>query len=173
MIFELIDSNKICDSCYVDGKVVPFTLADNLTHSWDYSPIMGEKQYELACLYTGTKNIEDACSHEMRERYLLIRSKLKAYMKSFITAQVSLDENCFFDLVPVSFIHELFSARSAIMKEIFETKKRPENYEFLYNLNKMLHEISQNDVKFSNSNYNISCILKICSKNIQKIYSIL
>jgi hypothetical protein len=169
MLFELIDSKQNCNSCFTDMGISDYFSLENLTHTWDYSPTFENKQMELACLYAGTKNIEDACSHEMRERYLLIRSKLRSYMKSFITAQVSLDDNCFFDLVPVSFIHELFSARSAIMKEIFETKKRPENYEFLYDLNKMLHRISQNDVKVEMKNLPAIGEIRSASKMKKKV----
>lgn len=169
MLFELIDSKLNCNSVYSDGKIVDYFSLDNLTHTWDYSPTFGNNKVELACLYAGTKNIEDACSHEMRERYLLIRSKLRAYMKSFITAQISLEENCFFDLVPTSFIHELFSARSAIIKEVFETKKRPENYEFLYNLNRMLYQISQNDVKIEMKNLPAIGEIRNASKMKKKV----
>ena len=140
MLFELIDSKLNCNSCYVDGTIKDFQVLQEPTHTWDYSPSFADKKMELACLYAGTKSIEDACSHELRERYLSLRFKLRAYMKSFITAQVSMDENCFFDLVPVSFIHELFSTRAAMLKNVFDTHKKPDNYDFLYNLNKMLEQ---------------------------------
>jgi len=169
MIFELIDSKLNCNSCYSEGKIYNFQDLENPTHTWDYSPFFLGKKMELACLYAGTKNIEDACSHEMRERYLSIKSKLRAYMKSFITAQVSLDENCFFDLVPVSFVHELFSVRSAIIKEIFETKQRPENYDFLYELNKVIYEISQNEVKIEMKNLPIIGEIRNASKMKKKV----
>ena len=169
MLFELIDSKLNCNSAYSGGNIVDYFSLENPTHTWDYSPTFGSKQMELACLYAGTKNIEDACSYDMRERYNALRSKLRAYMKSFITAQVSLDENCFFDLVPVSFIHELFSARSAMMKQIFETHKRPENYDFLYNLNKMIYEIAEKDVKINMKNLPVIGEIRNASKMKKKV----
>jgi len=149
MIFELIDSKKKCDSCFVDGEIIKFSSLESGSHTWDYSPMMGDKKYELACLYAGTKNIEDACSHSMRERYLISKSKLRSYLKSFVTAQVSLDEYCFYDLVPISFIKEFFSIRNELIQEIFLTKERPKNYDFLYDLNRMLINLSDKKVKFS------------------------
>lgn len=147
MIFELIDSKKICDSCYLNGEIIPFSAQEEYTHTWDYTPLLGSKQYELASLYAGTKNIEDACSFELKERYLSLKSKTKAYLKSLITSKVSLEENCFFDLVPVSFIHELFSVRAEMMQNIFETYGKPDNYDFMYNLNKLAYEISERSIK--------------------------
>lgn len=164
MLFELIDSKLNCNSAYSGGNIVDYQFLQNPTHTWDYSPTFGEKQMELACLYAKTKNIEDACSNDLRERYLGLKAKLRAYMKSFITAHVSLDENCFFDLVPVSFIHDLFSARSAMMKQIFETHKRPENYDFLYNLNKMIYEIAEKDVKINMKNLPVIGEIRSASK---------
>ena len=147
MIFELIDSKKICDSCYLNGEIVPFSAQDEYTHTWDYTPLLGEKQYELASLYAGTKNIEDACNFELKDRYLSLKSKTRAYLKSLITSKISLEENCFFDLVPVSFIHELFSVRAEMMQNIFETYGKPDNYDFMYELNKLSYEISERAVK--------------------------
>jgi hypothetical protein len=169
MLFELIDSKLNCNSCYVDGTIKDFQVLQEPTHTWDYSPSFADKKMELACLYAGTKSIEDACSHELRERYLLLRSKLRAYMKSFITAQVSMDENCFFDLVPVSFIHELFSTRAAMLKNIFDTHKRPDNYDFLYNLNKMLNEIAEKEVKVEMKNLPLIGEIKNASKMKKKV----
>lgn len=169
MLFELIDSKLNCNSAYVDGKIIDYFSLENPTHTWDYSPTFGDKHVELACLYAGTKNIEDACSNDLRDRYLNIKSKLRAYMKSFITAQVSLDENCFFDLVPVSFIHELFSIRSTIMKQIFETHKRPDNYDFLYNLNKMIYGIAENEVKINMKNLPVIGEIRNASKMKKKV----
>lgn len=164
MLFELIDSKLNCNSVYSGGNIVDYPSLQNPTHTWDYSPTFGNKQMELACLYAKSKNIEDACSNDLRERYLGLKVKLRAYMKSFMTAHVSLDENCFFDLVPVSFIHDLFSARSAMMKQIFETHKRPENYDFLYNLNKMIYEIAEKDVKINMKNLPVIGEIRNASK---------
>lgn len=149
MIFELIDSKHICNSCYVNGEIVSFSENIEFTHTWDYSPLLKDKKYELASLYCGTKNIEDACSNELRERYVYLKSKVKSYLKSFITAAVSLEENCFFDLTPIHFIHELFSVRAEIIRYIFDNYKRPENYDFLYDLNRMLIEISDRKIKIN------------------------
>jgi hypothetical protein len=165
MIFELIDSKLNCNSAYTDGKVIDYFSLDSPTHTWDYSPTFNEKQMELACLYAKTKSIEDACPNDLRERYLHLKLKLKAFMKSFISAHISLNENCFFDLVPISFVHELFSARNSIIKNVFETYKRPNNYDFLYNLNKMIYEISEHQVKINTKN--IPTIGEI--KNINKM----
>jgi len=152
MIFELIDAKKKCDSCFINGEIVKFSQTELTTQTWDYSQIMGDGKYELACLYAGTKNIEDACSNSTRERYLHSKNKLRAYLKSFVTAQVSLDEYCFYDLVPVSFLKEFFSIRREILQEIFATKQRPENYDFLYDLNKLIIDLSGKKVKFSQQN---------------------
>jgi len=164
MLFELIDSKLNCNSSYVDGKIIDFSTLDNPTHTWDYSPSFGDKKMELACLYAKTKNIEEACSQELRERYLLLKAKLKSYLKSFLISKISLEENCFFDLVPVAFIHDFFSTRSLMIKEIFANYKRPDNYDFLYNLNKMIYEISEKDIKINVKNLPIISDIKNVSK---------
>jgi hypothetical protein len=168
MLFELIDSKKICDSCFVGGQIVPFAEATDLSHTWDYSSLLSDKQYDLAKLYAGVKNIEDAVSNESREHYLLYKNKVRAYLKSFKTAQVSLDNNCFFDLVPPYFLRELFMVRSIMLNEIFEKYEKPSNYDFLYDLNKMIYEIGEKEVKID-----LSKLLETANvsayKNVDKI----
>ena len=134
-----------------------------LFRSWDYSPLFADKRCELAKLYVKTNNIEDAVSHDSREHYLIYKTKVKAYLKSFRTAQVSLDENCFFDLVPPYFLRELFMFRSILLSEIFETHAKPENYDFLYDLNKMIYEIAEREVKL-----NFSKILETGNVNLYR-----
>jgi len=79
-----------------------------------------------------------------------------------------LDNNCFFDLVPPYFLRELFMVRSMMLNEIFEKYEKPDNYDFLYDLNKMIYEIAERDVKIDLSKLletaNISAY-----KNIDKI----
>ena len=77
MLFEPIDSKKICDSCFADGKVVPFKQIEDPTHTWDYSPLFADKRCELAKLYVKTNNIEDAVSHDSRDHYLIYKTKVK------------------------------------------------------------------------------------------------
>lgn len=169
MLFELIDTKQNCNSCFADGNISDYFYLNDPTHTWDYSPTFGDKQMELACLYAGTKNIEDACSHELRERYLSLKTKLRAYMKSFITAQISMEENCFFDLVPITFVQELFSIRSVMMKEIFEKYQRPENYDFLYHLNKIIYEISNKEIKVEMKNLPMIGEMRNASKMKKKV----
>jgi hypothetical protein len=168
MLFELIDSKKICDSCFVGGQIIPFNEATDLSHTWDYSSLLSDKQYALAKLYAGVKNIEDAVSNESREHYLVYKNKVRAYLKSFKTAQVSLDNNCFFDLVPPYFLRELFMVRSIMLNEIFEKYEKPSNYDFLYDLNKMIYEIGEKEVKLD-----LSKLLETANvsayKNVDKI----
>jgi hypothetical protein len=55
------------------------------------------------------------------------------------------------------------------MKEIFETKKRPDNYDFLYNLNKMIYEISEKEIKIEMKNLPVIGEIRNASKMKKKV----
>ena len=84
MQYELIDPKKICPSCFVDGKIININELDNPSRTWDYSSNMELfPQQELACLYAGTKNIQEAAPNDVKEQYESLTKKMRAYVKSF------------------------------------------------------------------------------------------
>ena len=92
MIFEPIDTKKICDSCYADGKIVSFKDLESPTASWDYSHFTKDLNVELASIYAGTDHIVEACPVEYKESLNEYVKKLRAILKATRTAKVSQDE---------------------------------------------------------------------------------
>ena len=52
-----------------------------------------------------------------------------------------MDENCFFDLVPKSFLLEYCEIRNKITQHVFENYEKPQNYDFMVDLTKVLARI--------------------------------
>ena len=86
------------------------------------------------------------------ERWSCASNKLKAFIKSFNTARVSLDENCFFDLVPEKFLIEFCEVKNQICTYIFENHKRPENYDYLVSLVEIIEDMKYRRLKLNTKN---------------------
>ena len=64
------------------------------------------------------KTLDEVCPDHLRPRWEKACSKLRAFMKSFNLASVSLEENCFFDLVPHRFLLEYCYVKNEICKYV-------------------------------------------------------
>ena len=107
MLFQTLDDKKECVGIYHSGDLFfGEELPQGLSKTWSYSAFLDNHDIEYAKLYCGGKSISEVCPEALRDRWERIENKLKAFVKSFITARVSTNENCFYDLVPKKILLE-------------------------------------------------------------------
>jgi len=150
MLFQILDDKSECAKYYVDGKITEVLSAD-LTATWKYAPFLKNLDVNYAFLYCGGKSLEEVCPEHLKERWSSISQKLKAFFTSFREAKISLDDNCFFDLVPEQFLLELCDIKNQITEHVLETHNKPENYEFLASLTKVLESIKAKKLNVDSS----------------------
>ena len=121
MLFQALDDKKECLGVYLDGKLIHDVLPEGLTQTWSYSAFLRDTDVEYAKLYCGGLTLDQVCPSSLRTQWEGVRDKLRAYFRSFNFAKVSLDENCFFDLVPQSFLLEFCDIKNVITESVFET----------------------------------------------------
>lgn len=148
MLFQALDDKGKCAGYYCDG-VLNFEenpVQDEHTKTWDYSVHLDNMNVEYAKLYCQGKTLSDVCPESQKHNWNRLTQRLLAYFRSFATAGVSLDEHCFYKLVPERFLLEFFDAKNEITKHVFETQTKPANYDFLVELSRVVAEISQNNL---------------------------
>ena len=150
MLFQILDDKSECAKYYVDGKITEVLSAD-LTATWKYAPFLKNLDVNYAFLYCGGKSLEEVCPEHLKERWSSISQKLKAFFTSFREAKISLDDNCFFDLVPEQFLLELCDIKNQITEHVLEIYNKPENYEFLVSLTKVLESIKAKKLNVDSS----------------------
>ena len=152
MLFQTLDDKKDCVGIYQDDLVFGQDLPDNLSHTWSYSGFLRGREIEYAQLYCGGKTLNNACPEALTERWEHASNKLKAFIKSFATARVSLDENCFFDLVPEKFLIEFCEVKNQICEYIFENYERPANYDYLVSLTEIVEDMKYRRLNLNTKN---------------------
>ncbi len=150
MLFQTLDSKNECVGIYSQGKIIHDTIPSNLTRTWGYAPYLQGRDIEYASLYALGDNLEDCCPEEMREEYLRVRNKLKAYFRSFVESKVDLNKLCFFDLVPERFLREYCEIKNNITDYVLKNYPKPENYDFLVSLSKVANNIRYSKVNIDN-----------------------
>jgi len=146
LIFQIIDDKKDCYGVYIDGEILHTEIKDEFDKTWGYSDHLGDARIDLAQLYCGGKGLTEMCPPEIKDRFIARRDKLKAFVNSFITAKVNLQDICFYDLVPPQHIKHYYDLKNEISESVFENFTRPKNYTFLHDTTVMCYEIAQQEL---------------------------
>lgn len=151
MLFQALDNKNECIGVYANGELI-YELPENLTKTWGYSSFLSEREIEYASLYCMGKDISEVCPEGLREEWALSSERMRAYLKSFTIAKISLDDNCFFDLIPKRHLMELCEVKNKIAEHVFQTYERPRNYEHLLAVTKLVEDIAQQPLKVNSAN---------------------
>ena len=143
MTFVTLDDKDQCVGYYRDGELI---LNENfpsfLKRTWKYHKYLkNNKNIEYANLYVGGKDISEVCPDSLKEEWNILNEKAKSFIRSFIESKVSLKENCFYDLVPESFLIKYCDIKCQIIDYIIDNNKKPVNYDYLLDLEKTLTDI--------------------------------
>ena len=155
MLFQTLDNKQECVGIYHDGAL--FFGEDGIakvadgTQTWSYAPYLEGRDAEYAYLYCGT-GLDMVCPEHLRADWEFVNSKLQAFVRSFVEAKVSLDDNCFFDLVPETFLKDYCYVKDQICKFVFENYDRPANYDHLLATTKLLHKLAFQKLNLNWSN---------------------
>ena len=141
MYFQTLDDKGECVGVYKDGKLYFEDLPEGLKRTWKYAEYLEESDVEYASIWCGNRSIDDVWPDVLVDDWLAVEGKLKAFYRSFVLAKVDMNENCFFDLVPKQFLLEYCEMRNKITQYVFEKYEKPQNYDFMVDLTKVLTKI--------------------------------
>ena len=146
MFFQVLDVKSDCVGYYANNIIYPGQSLPLEGSTWDYSPHLHGKAHEIARIYSQGATITDVCPEDMKEHWVEIKKTLKSCLKAFRTSRLSLDENCFYDVLPEYFLYQYLEAKNKITQHVLDTIPRPVNYNFMYNLVEMLSDIHSREL---------------------------
>ena len=144
MLFQIIDNKQECKSIYSNKQIVSEPEYNNLSKTWEYNPVLKDKDIQYTHLYSQGKNLDQCCPDILKDEWEKVKQKHFAYINSFEVGKAKYNDYCFYDLVPESFVIEYFEMKSKITEHVLNSYERPENYEFLMELCDLLSVISEN-----------------------------
>jgi len=150
VLFQSLDDKSECVGVYCDGKIYYDNFPSDLTHTWKYTPSHTDESVQYASLYCETKSLQDVCPDELKDELSRAQKRFKAYIKSFQLAKISMRDHCIFDLVPADFLKQFCEIKNKITHYVFETYKKPSNYEHLVNVQRLLHQIKYQPLNLNN-----------------------
>ena len=150
--FVTLDDKKECVGIYSAGELHFEEFPTNLTRTWKPTLSLGSisaDAADFAYLYGEGKSLSELCPPELKPKWKEINKRMAAYQSSFREAKVSTGENCIFDLIPIRYLTELCYLKTEIIKHVFKTVEKPQNYDFMKGLLTLLTEIEGQKIKLN------------------------
>ncbi len=141
LYFQTLDDKGECVGIYKDGELFFQETPQDLARTWKYAEYLEDSDVEFASIYSGNSSLSDCCPSYLIDEWTDVEERLKAFYRSFVIAKVDLNQNCFFDLVPKKFLIRYCEIRNRITKYVFENWPKPDNYDFMVDLTKVLTRI--------------------------------
>ena len=141
MLFQSLDEKENCAAIFLDGKLFYDKLPDDLTRTWNYSPSLKNRNIEYASLLCEGKTLDEVCPEDLKDEWRKINIMLRSMYRAFVEAKISLDDNCFYDMVPERFLLEYCDIKDKITRHAFKSYQKPKNYDFLLDLTKLVTKI--------------------------------
>jgi len=147
LLFQALDRKKDCIGFFAHNKIHSTPELPLEGETWDYSPQLQGAHYEIARIYSHGASLTEVCPPDLVEEWGTIKKTLRACLKAFKTSCLSLDSNCFYDVLPEYFLFEYLNAKNRITQHVLETHERPANYDHMYRLVQMLSDIRHRSLK--------------------------
>ena len=154
MLFQTLDDKKECVTAFINGDFCD-DIPPDASRTWNYSNFLYDYDIDYAQIFCLGKSLNDVCPAHLVDKWENTSNKLKAFYRSFHTAKINLNENCFFDMAPKRFLSEYCLVKNEICDWVFANFKKPVNYNLLLNSQKVV-----TDIKYRKMNINLSPLKK-------------
>jgi len=139
MFFQVLDNKSKCKKIYFQEKIHK-DLPQGLSGTWGYCENLPH-EIEYASLYCAGNPLDAVCPKNLKSEWKATSQKMRAFLNSFKQAKINLNEHCFYDLVPEHFLLNFYEIKNQITKHVLDNHEKPENYDFLLQLTKVVEDI--------------------------------
>ena len=144
-----MDTEQKCTGLFYDDKIHFEELKSTSTKcrlAWKHSPLLKDEDFQYLFVLSKGKDLAsfspDPSSFSEREE------TLKAHRKASITAKVSLEQECFYDLVPEHQLLAWLRTRHAALERLKAKSETPSDYDILHKAHVLTSEIGRQDLMF-------------------------
>ena len=143
MLLQTIDTKSGCKNFFVQENFTEdlSLIKTNRFLTWRKSPALSDMPVDYAWIMAGGKDLE---SFEVQGFH-----RLKSFHKSFVTAKVDLNDNCFFDLVPEQVLLKYYNHLNKLCQLIDENFEKNSLYYHLRDSHELLESIASNPISIN------------------------
>jgi len=141
MLYHKFDNGNGCTIFYSSGKLTS-EMGEDYNQTLDFDP----DNQDAECISLYVDNFKNSLPEGILLEAKRIKNKKDALLKSFRATNIPLDEYCFYENIPDSFLHHMGEMKDEISKYILNNFQRPDNYDHLLNIKKLVSYISENRI---------------------------
>tara|TARA_R110000824_G_scaffold11622_13_gene50966 strand:+ start:1441 stop:2625 length:1185 start_codon:yes stop_codon:yes gene_type:complete len=146
VLFQTFDDKEKCVLIYQDGALRKHFEGPSLSSTWSYANYLRHQSIEYAQIWAHGASLESVCPPHLHNAFQAGQLRLKALIRSCNEARVNLDDICFYDLAPQTFLLEWGDIKDQICAHVFKEKEKPLIYDHLVNTIKVISEIKYQPV---------------------------
>jgi len=158
MFFQAFDEKQECHAVYCNNELHYDTTDLDLQKTWAYTEHVQGEEILYAHFWSLGSSLQQACPVDLKDEYDILHKKGMAFIKAFATCKVDLNDVCFYDLVPKNYLIKLCEMKNKISKHVFDTIEKPENYDFLVDLARMVTKMSNQRLNLSAKDINLASL---------------
>lgn len=151
MILQTLDIKDNCTGIFHNNEILLDNfqeLLDQYSLAWKHSSILDDEKYKYLYLLVKEEDLSSYCSDP--ELFITYKKKLEAHQKAAISAKVSLQDTCFFDLLPEHQLLKWFRVRANAMSNLQKTLSFKKDYDILHKAHVLTTTIAKQDINFDN-----------------------
>ena len=149
MILQTLDIKDNCTGIFHNNEFLleDFeNVLDQYSFAWKHSPMLDDEKYKYLFLLVKE---EDLSSFSLDpELFIAYRKKLEAHQRAAVTAKVSLQDTCFFDLLPKHQLQKWFEVRSSALHNLQKAMTFEQDYDILHKAHVLVTNIAKQDISF-------------------------
>lgn len=154
MLFEIIDKQQQCKSVFSPTTPLKIIKDPSLKEhddlkTWDFHPSLQGLDVDYGYLFSRGMSLNNVCPDDLKPEWRRVNNRYKAFLRSFKEGQVTTRGNCFFDMVPETFMKELFDVKCKITDHVLNTHERPWDYNHLVDLSELVYQISKQQLNIN------------------------
>ncbi len=149
MILQTLDIRNNCKGIFHNGKFVleeVENIINNYSVAWKHSPMLNDENF--CYLYLSVKDEDLSIFSQDPDLFETYKNKMQAHKKAAVSAKVSLDEECFFDLLPEHQLTKWFMIRQQALENVHKTSRKSSDYDILHKAHVLTTNIAQQDITF-------------------------
>ena len=149
MILQTLDIKNNCTGIFHRGDFLLDNLEEVISSynsAWKHSPMLDDTKFRYLYLSLKGDDLSPYCTDT--DLFFIYKKKIEAHQKAALTAKVSLEEECFFELLPKHQLTKWFEIRQSALNNLSNTTKREEDYDILHKAHVLASEIGHQDLMF-------------------------
>ena len=164
--FQIVDNKNGCLGYFYDGAFIKdVELPVDATRTWEFNEGLEGRRVDIASIYCQNRRITEFLTKEEAQLWNLCKEREQAQLRTFETCEIDLQENCFYDLVPINLIEDICTLKDSATQKVFEQYPRPLNYNFMLDVHRLTSYLATVKLRFNKKVFQDVDLAGIFSRN--------